>query len=188
MRHEATTKVGGHMRAARWVHKLGAMAPLSSQGDWLALIERILIAVASGAVIGVDRELQGKSAGLRTHVLVSLGACLLVMIPDLKGGSADAASRVVQGIAAGIGFLGAGEIIRIPSSEASKAKVTGLTSAAAIWVCAGVGAAAGCGLWRLCAIASLLTFLSLSLVGNFERRLESRRKSAAEREGPTEPS
>ena len=164
------------------------MASLSSAGLWSTLIVRILIAVAAGAVIGIDREWRGKAAGLRTHILVSVGACLFVMIPDLMGGSPDAASRVVQGIAAGIGFLGAGEILRFPSKDPAKARISGLTSAAASWVAAGLGAAAGCGLWRLSVVGSVVTFLSLTLVEKVERPLSKRRDATAHRDADTDSS
>jgi putative Mg2+ transporter-C (MgtC) family protein len=131
----------------------------------------MILAAFAGGVVGYDRELRGKPAGLRTHVLVSVGAALFVMIPlSLSpSGAAESTSRVIQGVAAGIGFLGAGEILRVPSSEPSQAKVKGLTSAAAIWVAAGLGAVAGCGLWQLAVIGSVTTLVVLAALWRLER-------------------
>jgi putative Mg2+ transporter-C (MgtC) family protein len=147
-------------------------------GDWLALTLRILLAAFAGGVVGYNRERRGKPAGLRTHVLVSVGAALFVMIPlSLSpSGAAESTSRVIQGVAAGIGFLGAGEILRTPLSEPSPAKVKGLTSAAAIWVAAGLGAVAGCGLWQLTVVGSVTTLVVLAALWRLERFAHERRE------------
>lgn len=113
-----------------------------------------MFAIAFGAAVGWERELQDKPAGLRTHVLVSLGAALIVQIPIQLGiaeGNPNAFSRIIQGIATGIGFLGAGEIVNeTKESGSSKGyRVRGLTTAAAIWVSAALGMVAACGLWQL---------------------------------------
>ena len=73
---------------------------------------RLLIAAILGGILGFERESKGKAAGVRTHMLVALGAALFVMVPQMSGNQADAMSRVVQGVIAGIGFLGAGTIIK----------------------------------------------------------------------------
>ena len=100
-------------------------------------------------------------------MLVSLGAAVFTLIPLQIGGilqpNPDAISRVIQGIAAGVGFLGAGEIFRESSQQSQRSEVHGLTSAAAIWVSAGLGIAAGCGLWQLGLIGAVLTFAVLNL-------------------------
>jgi putative Mg2+ transporter-C (MgtC) family protein len=136
-------------------------------GDWRQLTFRILLAAAAGLAVGYDRERRGKSAGLRTHTLVSVGAALFTMVPLViapeSAHADDSTSRVVQGITAGIGFLGAGEILRRQdaSESASLAKVEGLTTAAAIWVAAALGAVAGCGLWQLLLIGAVTTLIVL---------------------------
>ena len=76
---------------------------------------------------------------------------------------------MIQGIAAGVGFLGGGEILRESSQESARTEIKGLTSAAAIWVCAGLGIAAGCGLWQLGLIAALLSLLVLNVFKRFEK-------------------
>ncbi|MFN6513170.1 MAG: MgtC/SapB family protein [Nostoc sp. CreGUA01] len=141
--------------------------------DWLNVIFRLCIALLTGGIIGWEREIRGKPAGLRTHMLVSLGSALFTIIPLQTGEletSADAFSRVIQGIATGVGFLGAGEIVRQSSQPSEQLEIKGLTSAAAIWVSAGLGIAAGCGLWQLALIGSVLTFLVLKVFKRLEKR------------------
>ena len=126
-----------------------------------------------GAIIGLERQARRKPAGLRTHMLVSFGSAvftLIIMQTDGSLSSRDALSRVIQGIAAGVGFLGAGEIVRQSSQESQRLEIHGLTSAAAIWVSAALGIAAGCGLWQLALIGALLTFLVLTGFKRLEKR------------------
>ncbi|AUB41423.1 mgtC, putative Mg2+ transporter-C [Nostoc flagelliforme CCNUN1] len=126
-----------------------------------------------GAIIGLERQIKRKPAGLRTHMLVSFGSAvftLIIMQTDGLQSSGDALSRVIQGIAAGVGFLGAGEIVRQSSEESQRLEIHGLTSAAAIWVSAALGIAAGCGLWQLALIGGLLTFLVLTVFKRLEKR------------------
>lgn len=140
--------------------------------DWLTILFRLCIALLSGAVIGLERQLRNKSAGLRTHMLVSLGAAIFTLIPlstvELQP-SADSLSRVIQGIAAGVGFLGAGEILHESSKDSQRPEVHGLTSAAAVWVSASLGVTAGCGLWQLALMGALLTFIVLNVFKRLER-------------------
>jgi putative Mg2+ transporter-C (MgtC) family protein len=104
-------------------------------------------------------------------MLVSVGSALFVMIPlqlDLSP-SPESLSRVIQGVTAGIGFLGAGEILQWQAP--GKPKILGLTSAAALWVAAALGLLAGCGLWRLCLIGAVVTYFVLSSAKKLEARL-----------------
>jgi len=139
--------------------------------DWLALSRRLVLALAIGGVIGWERELTGKAAGLRTHMLVSLGAALFVLIPLQLSETLDAnaLSRVIQGVATGVGFLGAGEILH-RSSQEGKPVVRGLTSAAAIWATAALGITAGCGLWQVTLLGGLSGLFVLRVAKYFERR------------------
>lgn len=134
---------------------------------WPEVIERILLAVLCGSLIGWDREYADKPAGLRTNMLVSLGAALFILIP-LQSGLAEhdttALARTLQGIATGVGFVGAGTILR-------EERVRGLTSATAIWVSAGLGLATGLGLWQLALIGVGLAIVILRLVKWLERRI-----------------
>ncbi|NJK53939.1 MAG: MgtC/SapB family protein [Leptolyngbyaceae cyanobacterium SU_3_3] len=136
--------------------------------DWQALFLRLGLALLVGGAIGWNRERQQKSAGLRTHMLVSLGAALFVLTPlqaDLSA-SNESVGRAIQGVATGIGFLGAGEILHV--SRRNTPKVKGLTSAASIWVTAALGIAAGCGWWQLTTIAAVMTLITLSSVKKLE--------------------
>ncbi|UZQ55588.1 MgtC/SapB family protein [Trichothermofontia sichuanensis B231] len=149
------------------------MAIAIQPNDWLALTGRLALALAIGGVIGWEREITGKAAGLRTHMLVSLGAALFVLLPLQLSKSesldANALSRVVQGIATGVGFLGAGEILH-RSSQEGKPVVRGLTSAAAIWMTAALGITAGCGLWQVTLLGGLSGLFVLRVAKYFERR------------------
>jgi putative Mg2+ transporter-C (MgtC) family protein len=137
-----------------------------ASSDWLNIGFRLCFALLMGGIIGLERQLREKPAGLRTHMLVTLGSAIFTMIAIQIGGqeiSADALSRVIQGIAAGVGFLGTGEILRASSQESKLSQIHGLTSAAAIWVAAALGIASGCGLWQLGLIGAVLTLVVLNL-------------------------
>jgi putative Mg2+ transporter-C (MgtC) family protein len=133
---------------------------------------RLCAALVVGALFGLNRELHGKPAGLRTHALVSLGAAaaavLILRSPDghLTADS-NALSRVIQGILTGVGFLGAGVILRDPAGH-----VTGLTTAATIWVCAVLGLICGLGYWFVLGVTVGLTTIILLLGRPLERLAE----------------
>jgi putative Mg2+ transporter-C (MgtC) family protein len=121
----------------------------------LEMVLRLLLAAALGAIIGYQRERAGKPAGLRTHILICVGAALFTVASLYGfGGQADPA-RVAAGIVAGIGFLGAGAIIRREGGI-----VEGLTTAATIWAVAAIGLAAGAGLY----IVSVVTTAVVSII------------------------
>ena len=133
-----------------------------------AIAGRLMAAALFGALVGLNRERQGKPAGVRTHALVALGGAQLTIVALLFGMSdAAAPGRVVQGIVAGIGFIGAGVILH----RIGPVGVQGLTTAAAIWVVAAIGIAAGAGLWRTAAIAVGLTLLILVAGEAVDRRV-----------------
>jgi putative Mg2+ transporter-C (MgtC) family protein len=137
-----------------------------------ALMWRLLMATALGAVIGVNRELSQKPAGLRTHALVALGAGLLTIIglalTAFDGGrDPSAISRLIQGIVTGVGFIGGGVILRRDDSKG----IHGLSTAASIWIVAAAGVAAGCGLWRSALITITLALLILVAGGTVDRVL-----------------
>ena len=120
---------------------------------WAEAILRVLLAVALGAGIGYQRERAGKAAGLRTLVLVATGAALFTVVSIFGFGVEGVdISRVAAGVVVGVGFLGAGVILRGRSEE----EVAGLTTAATIWVTAGVGLAAGAGLYLVAVIATVI--------------------------------
>lgn len=143
-----------------------------SPENWFPIFLRLCLAVFVGSVIGLERQLRHKPAGLRTHAMVSLGSALFVVIPLTLNNhpNYDAVSRVIQGITAGVGFLGAGEILRQPP-EVPRMEVYGLTSAAAIWVSASLGVAAGCGLGAIALMGALLAFIVLRILHMIEHPL-----------------
>ena len=122
---------------------------------------RLGAAVIVGAVIGFDRELRGKPAGLRTVILVALGAAVLVLLGEelSVAGRYNATTTVIQGIVTGIGFLGAGTIIRGQTEE----EVRGLTTAASIWLAAAIGIACGLAQWSVVLVGAGLGILTLLL-------------------------
>lgn len=121
---------------------------------------RLVLAVLLGGVLGYERESQGKAAGLRTHMLVSLGAALFVIGADPTGTFNEAMSRVIQGVVAGIGFLGAGTIIK----SASLSNIRGLTTAAGLWLTAAMGVAIGLGQEVIAIMTTLLALIILHLM------------------------
>jgi putative Mg2+ transporter-C (MgtC) family protein len=126
---------------------------------------RLTAAALTGAVLGVNRKLRGKAAGLRTHALVALGSALAVVTGELVVGTdRGAITRVIQGIIAGIGFLGAGAIIK----QGAATTVRGLTTAATIWLAASVGVACGAGLYQATLVALGLALLVLVIGGPIE--------------------
>jgi putative Mg2+ transporter-C (MgtC) family protein len=132
------------------------------------LLLRVAFAMLAGAAIGWNRHRMGKPAGIGTHSLVALGAALFVAVPAhlSPAHGADAVSRVIQGVATGIGFLGAGEIFRDPDSVRS---VHGLTSAAAIWATAALGVLAVAGSWTTIGVATVLVLFVLIVAPKVER-------------------
>ncbi|HEX6999938.1 MAG TPA: MgtC/SapB family protein [Gammaproteobacteria bacterium] len=133
------------------------------------VVIRLLAASLAGAVIGVQRELSGKPAGLRTHMLVCIGTALFVVASAESGMQQDAMSRVIQGLITGIGFLGAGAIIKLEDTR----EIKGLTTAAGIWMTAAVGVAAGLGHLGTAALGVLFAWVVLSLLVGVEARLDS---------------
>ncbi|MGM9484085.1 MgtC/SapB family protein [Roseateles sp. NT4] len=126
------------------------------------IMVRLLLAALLGGVLGYERESQGKAAGIRTHMLVAMGAALFVLVPELDGMAVADMSRVMQGIVTGIGFLGAGAIIKRSTEEDTQ----GLTTAAGIWMTAAIGVA--CGLGRE-STALLSTLLALAVLAALPR-------------------
>jgi putative Mg2+ transporter-C (MgtC) family protein len=125
---------------------------------------RLIAAMIFGAVIGIQRERAGKPAGLRTHMLVSSGTAVFVIASEEFGMNPDSVSRVIQGLVTGIGFLGAGAILKIYD----KREVEGLTTAAGIWMTAALGVAVGLGRFGVALVATLLAWMTLSLVRQLE--------------------
>lgn len=132
------------------------------------IIGQLAIAAFLGAIVGLERELSKKEAGLKTYSLVSLGAALFTIIPQLTQSfssfSAFDPSRVLSQIIVGVGFIGAGVIIL------QKNYVSGITTAAGLWVVAGIGAAVGFKLYDIAIATTILSLVILVLVGRAERK------------------
>ena len=136
---------------------------------WTEMLVRLSIAMFLAGVLGYDRERKRRPAGLRTHLMVGLGAATLALIPEQLGFSDEAMARVIEGVIAGIGFLGAGAIIRVESPE----QVRGLTTAGSIWATAAVGVAAGLGQEITALVTTAFAFLILSWISRIEMHVGS---------------
>lgn len=141
-------------------------AGLLTSEDAVRLVVRLTAAMLAGAIAGFDRERIGKAAGLRTHMLVAGGSALFVLTPEVAGLAAET-GRVIQGIAAGIGFIGGGAILK----SAANQEIRGLTTAAGIWMTAAAGVAAGLGHTLLALIAAVMVFLVLNVVARAEQAM-----------------
>ncbi len=145
----------------------------ANQFHVIRVVVRLAVAMLLGGVVGFERLRERKPTGFRTHMLVALGAALFTLIPLEAGMSHQDLSRVIQGVAAGIGFLGAGTILK----QEGQHRVEGLTSAASIWLTAAVGMAVGAGWLWPAVIGVVLAWTVLSTMHQLERRLR----------GPEEP-
>jgi putative Mg2+ transporter-C (MgtC) family protein len=140
------------------------------------LFIRLLLATLAGAVVGLEREYHGRPAGMRTHILVSLGSALISLISIEMGHMAEPFAtsvriqvdpgRIVQGVVTGIGFLGAGAIIKIGMTA------RGLTTAASLWCIAIVGMGFGFGIYKIPILGTLLMLFTLIILGRLEKRVE----------------
>ncbi|MDH1103939.1 MgtC/SapB family protein [Pseudomonas mosselii] len=138
----------------------GEFADVTDEREVARILIRLLVAALLGAVLGFERESKGKAAGVRTHMLVSMGAALFVLAPSMAGADEQALSRVIQGIVAGIGFLGAGTILKGNGQDASHVK--GLTTAAGLWMTAAIGTAAGMGREATALVSTVMALLVLA--------------------------
>lgn len=128
-------------------------------------VGRLLVACLLGGMVGLEREFSRKAAGLRTNLLICLGSAFFTLLsPVLAGGTGGNLAQVASNIVQGIGFLGAGLIIH------NRSRVSGLTSAASVWVVASIGMACGAGLYAPAFVATLTVVVALELVGFLERR------------------
>jgi putative Mg2+ transporter-C (MgtC) family protein len=142
---------------------------------------RLLVALIVGGLVGIQRELTHKPAGLRTHMLMALGTALIVITADAAGMSKSDLSRVVQGLATGIGFLGGGAILKLTAEH----EIHGLTTAAGLWLTAAASIAAGLGQLALAVVGVCLGLLVLAAFVRLEKQLGFRTsQDAANRRPP----
>ena len=142
-------------------------AGLPDARQFARIVIRLLVAMLLGGIVGYQREHTGKPAGLRTHMLVAMGAALFVLGPAETGMTSTDVSRVIQGLATGIGFIGAGAILKLSGQR----EIRGLTSAAAVWMTAAMGVAVGLGRIGMALLSALLTWFILAVVGKVEHRI-----------------
>lgn len=140
------------------------LSDLTDAAQVTRLVLRTVLAAALGAVLGWQREKSGKDAGIRTHMLVAVGAATFLLVPQQMGMAVADLSRVIQGLVAGIGFLGAGTILKLDDQQ----RVQGLTTAAGIWLTAAVGMAAGLGREVSAVLVTVLAFVILEVLLRFE--------------------
>lgn len=132
----------------------------------------LLVAVLLGGAIGLEREITGKPAGLRTNIIICLGAAAFTIIAERLGelGAADAGGRIAAGIVTGVGFLGAGALIQ------DRSGIHGLTTAASIWLVASIGVACGIGYYLLASLVTLLALIVLYGLMPITRKIRQHRQ------------
>jgi putative Mg2+ transporter-C (MgtC) family protein len=128
---------------------------------------RLLVAIVLGGILGIQRAHVGKAAGMRTHMLVALGAAIVVLVPHLTAMSSADVSRIIQGTLTGIGFLGGGVILKMSEQH----QIVGITTAASIWLTATLGIVSGTGHLGLAVAGAILAFIILSVFGRFEHEM-----------------
>lgn len=132
---------------------------------------RLVVAAILGGVLGLEREWKGRWAGLRTHMMVSLGCAIFSIVGMVVSvGQPDAVTRVIQGVATGIGFLGAGTILKLSEQR----EIKGLTTAGSIWLAAALGTAAGLAEYALAIAGAVISLFVLGVLGPVEKMYERR--------------
>jgi len=133
--------------------------------DWTGDIVPVLLAVGCGAVIGLERQLKHKPAGLRTNILICLGAAVFTIISERMAGEQDSITRIAAQIVTGVGFLGAGAVIQ------DRGGVHGLTTAATIWLVASIGMACGARFYSLAVITTVIAIVVLMGLGQVDKHI-----------------
>ncbi len=137
------------------------------QLTWWSVLLRVCLALLLGSIIGAERAMKSHAAGLRTYILVSLGACVAMLTNEFLRGNADE-SRIGAAVITGIGFIGAGSIITTTRNQ-----VRGLTTAAALWTCACTGLAYGAGFYTLGIIATIATIIAVMVMPKVEGKMQA---------------
>ncbi len=152
------------MAAALW-QELVAGFPDST--EIARIVVRLIVAVVLGGIIGLERAHLHKPAGMRTHMLVALGAAIVVLLPQMIGMSSADSSRVIQGTLTWIGFIGGGVILKMSEQH----QIVGITTAAGIWLTATIGIAAGTGRLGLAVVGTVLAFVILTFFFRFDHNI-----------------
>jgi putative Mg2+ transporter-C (MgtC) family protein len=156
-----------------WETARQEFADLPDLAGLTRLVMRVVLAALLGGALGYERETQGKDAGLRTHMLICAGSALFVAIPLQAGMTLDGASRIIQGIVTGIGFVGGGAILKLDEER----RIEGLTTAAGIWLTAAIGIAAGLGREGSALIGTALALFVMHALASISRRLAREAKT-----------
>ena len=158
------------MGSTIWTTIRDQFADLGDAAKFTTSIFRLLLAVMLGGAIGFERERRHRAAGLRTHMLIALGVALVIIAAEQSGLEPTDLSRVLQGILAGIGFLGAGAILKRGEPE----HVKGLTTAASVWATSAIACAAGLGRATTAIVATIIALLILGLLVRVEEQMRSK--------------
>jgi putative Mg2+ transporter-C (MgtC) family protein len=164
--------------ASMWLQQVGEtiaaeFSDLPDAEQATRVMVRLTLAALLGGLLGIEREQKGKAAGVRTHMLVAMGSAMFVLVSQQSGMITADLSRVIQGVIAGIGFLGAGTILKGHiKGNADEEQVKGLTTAAGIWLTAAIGVAAGMGRESTAVLSTLLALGILAVVPRIVRYLE----------------
>lgn len=132
----------------------------------LQVVIRLLLAALLGGAIGYDREVHGKAAGIRTHMLVCLGAAIVITVSRLDGIPMSEMSRVIEGVVTGIGFIGGGVILKLSQDR----EIRGVTTAASIWVTSAIGISVGLGQAWVAVLCAVVVWFILVILGYFEKK------------------
>ncbi len=146
-----------------WATLVAEFSDVWSVQEISVIIIRLTVAAVLGGALGYERASRGKSAGLRTHMLVAIGSAIFILVPKQAGATDADLARVIQGLVAGVGFLGAGNIIK----SRSELEIRGLTTAATIWLAAAIGMAAGMGREGTALLSTVLAIAILAIVPNW---------------------
>ena len=152
------------------------VADLPDNIEMARIVVRLLFAVILGGILGFQRAEAGKAAGMRTYMLVTLGAALVVLVPELTGMSSADLSRIIQGVLTGIGFIGGGVILKMSEQH----HIVGITTAASIWLTATIGIAAGTSRLGLAVVGAILAYIILTAFGWLEDKMISKDKRAGD--------
>ncbi len=152
--------------AALWQE---VVADMPGSVETARIAVRLLVAIVLGGILGFERAHMGKAAGVRTHMLVTLGAAIVVLLPQLTGMSSADLSRIIQGVLTGIGFIGGGVILKMSEQH----QIVGITTAASIWLTATLGIVAGTGRLGLAVAGAVLAFVILTVFAWLEREIIS---------------
>ena len=148
------------------------VAGLPDNTEIARLTVRLVAAVILGGILGLERTYRHKAAGVRTHMLVAMGAAVVVVVPQLTGMSSADLSRIIQGTLTGIGFIGGGVILKLSEEH----HIEGVTTAASVWLTATLGIAAGTGRVGLAFVGTILGIIILTVFGKCEQWMIDRNK------------